>query len=130
MGNYANFIIKDPRVIVTFVCIGLFAGILMGFIGIGGGVIMIPLLLKSGLSMLEAVAITLVLQTVPQGLPALIQYNKMGHVNWGKAILVVVGSTFGMTLGAYVATKQFIPENIVKKGFAVLVTLIGLSLWF
>ena len=54
----------------------------------------------------------------------------MGHVNWGKAILVVVGSTFGMTLGAYVATKQFIPENIVKKGFAVLVTLIGISLWF
>ena len=55
-----------------FTCIGLFTGISIGIVGIGAGVLLIPLLTYFGVSIKTAVATGLALQLVPQSLPGLL----------------------------------------------------------
>ena len=85
--------------------IGLFAGLASGYVGVGGGFIMVPLMmsilhvpmkLTSGTSLI-AVMILAVPGTVTQAL--------LGNINWIAGIAVACGSIPGATLGAKLIPK-------------------------
>lgn len=110
--------------------IGLTTGILTGLVGIGGGIVLIPMLMATGLSIYQAVAIGLFLQTIPQGLPGLYLYWKDGHMEWKKAIFVALGSVIGISIGAYFATKQLVSKRVMARFLSVLVGFISIYLWY
>jgi uncharacterized protein len=83
----------------------------MGVIGIGGGVIMLSLMILSGISLKEAVAITLVLQMVPQSAFGVYEYWKAGHVNWWLSLFVIIGSTIGIYSGSLFATQRIVSNS-------------------
>ena len=96
--------------------IGLFAGLASGYVGVGGGFIMVPLMmsilhvpmkLTSGTS-LVAVMILAVPGTVTQAL--------LGNINWIAGIAVACGSIPGATLGAKLIPK--VPERQLRFLFA------------
>lgn len=100
---------------LLFVMVGLAAGILSGLIGIGGGVIIIPLLVFIfGFSQHEAQGTTLALMVPPIRLPAAWLYYKNGHVNFEVALLICAGFFLGGLLGAKLAigTSNVMLERI------------------
>ncbi|MEM7592613.1 MAG: TSUP family transporter, partial [Cyanobacteria bacterium P01_A01_bin.83] len=67
---------------LLYIILGLFAGILSGLIGIGGGVMIVPsLVFLFGFSQQEAQGTTLGLLVPPIGILAAWTYYQQGYVN-------------------------------------------------
>ena len=102
--------------ILAYIGLGLLAGICSGFLGIGGGVIIIPVLVYLfGLTQHQAQGTTLALMVPPIGLLAALKYYYEGNVNIQIVIFVCVGFFIGGLLGAFLVTP--VPETILRKGF-------------
>ena len=96
---------------ILFILVGLFSGFFTGAIGIGAGVLMIPLLNYLGMTLGQSVASGLVIQLVPQSIFGAYEYYKKGQVILVNTILVLIGSSYGIYLGALFNTKKIIPEK-------------------
>lgn len=103
--------------------IGLLAGILSGMIGIGGGIIMVPLLLLFGLSQHEAQGTSLAVLSVPVTLLAAINYYKSGYVDWKYAAIIAIFFVIGGYFGSKFAIQ--IDQKILKKIFGVALLLVA-----
>jgi uncharacterized membrane protein YfcA len=98
-----------------YTIIGIITGVSMGTVGIGAGIISIPLLIYSGLSPQSAVGVSLVMQLLPQSLPGVIIYNNLGHIPYIPALLVVLGSTLGIIIGALAVSNNLVTEKMMYK---------------
>ncbi|MGB1102776.1 MAG: sulfite exporter TauE/SafE family protein [Crocinitomicaceae bacterium] len=115
------------NVIFLLVMIGLVAGAMSGFIGIGGGVIMVPALVYiMHLTQHEAQGTSLILMLPPIGILAVMNYYKAGqlsntHITYGViiAIAFIVGGYFGSKLSLKLS------PNLVKLIFGVLMLYIA-----
>jgi len=94
-----------------FILTGFITGVSIGIIGIGAGVLLMPMLVFLGVPIKSSVAIGLALQLVPQSFPGLWLYYKNGHLNIKIALLVIFGSLIGTTYGSYLVNYKFIDEN-------------------
>ena len=106
----------DFQTIITLTFIGLAAGIASGFIGIGGGIIIIPAAIYFlGLSQFEAQGVSLTLMLPPIGVLAFYNYYQEGHLS--KPLIIyalIMGLAFvlGGFFGSKVALKT--PIHWVK----------------
>lgn len=108
--------------------IGLAAGLASGILGIGGGIIIIPaLVFFLGYSQKMAQGTSLGLLLPPVGILAVLNYYNAGYVNLKAAGLMII--TF--VAGSYLSSKFAIalPENIVKKIFAVFLLFYSIKLF-
>jgi uncharacterized protein len=113
--------------IIGFLLTGVLAGILSGFFGIGGGIIMIPALVYVfSFSQKMAQGTTLAAMVPPIGLLAAMAYWKAGHVDLRAAIFIALGFLVGGLVGGVVA--QHIPENLLRKGFAIIMMMFAIKL--
>ena len=103
-------------VLVKSALIGLSAGVLSGYVGVGGGFIMVPLFLsKLNLPMKRASGTSLVAVGILV-LPALATQVFLGNVSWFAGLACIVGSIPGATLGAKLQTR--VPERALRFCFA------------
>ncbi|MDA8901544.1 sulfite exporter TauE/SafE family protein [Flavobacteriales bacterium] len=119
----------DAQTIIYLVLIGITAGVVSGFIGIGGGIIIVPALIYLvGLSQLQAQGTSLALMLPPIGILAFMQYYKAENVDIDLRMVAIVASTFivGGLFGAKLALK--INVNLVKIIFGVLMLLISIKM--
>lgn len=86
-------------------------GTLSGFFGIGGGMILIPILMLLGIDIKTAIGISIV-QMVFSSLYGSYLNHKKGSLVLGEGIWVGVGGFFGGFIGAYVST--LISETILE----------------
>ena len=106
------------QTILILVLIGIFAGAISGFIGVGGGVIIVPALVYFlGVSQHTAQGTSLLLMLPPIGILAVMNYYKADQINWGHGI--VIASTF--IIGAYFGSKLSLRlnANTVKLVFGI-----------
>ena len=96
-----------------FILIGLFSGFFTGAIGIGAGILMIPLLTNYGMKLREAVATGLVIQLVPQSVFGALEYYKNGYVKWYETFYVLIGSTIGIYMGSLFTNKRIVSRTIL-----------------
>lgn len=102
---------------IIYLIIGSLAGISMGAIGIGAGLITMPLLIYSGLSIPQAVAVAMVMQLLPQSAPGVYHYWK--YILWEPTIFVIVGSFIGIWFGSYITSKKYISETLIYRILAI-----------
>jgi len=115
--------------VMLYIALGLLAGICSGFFGIGGAIIIIPVLvLLSGFTQHQAQGTTLALMVLPIGLLAAMRYYQDGNVNVKVALLICSGFFVGGFLGAQFAGS--VSEPLLKKIFAGLLMLISLKMFF
>lgn len=113
--------------IVLLLIVGLAAGILSGLLGIGGGILVVPVLvLVFGLSQHAAQGTTLAMMVPPIGLLAAWAYYKQGYVDVKAATLICLGFFLGGLLGAKFATA--INAESLKRLFGVVMLLIALRM--
>ena len=90
------------QTILILVVIGVSAGILSGFVGVGGGVVIVPaLIFFLGLTQHQAQGTSLFILLLPVGILAVMNYAKASQVNWGYGAIIAL--TF--VLGGYVGSK-------------------------
>jgi uncharacterized membrane protein YfcA len=108
--------------------IGLVAGVFSGLLGIGGGVIVVPMLvLLLGLSMREATGTSLAALMLPVGLLGVLVYYKEGVIRLPISALLAVGLMVGVYFGSH--WNSLIPETYLRRGFALLLCLLALQLF-
>jgi|TARA_B110000240_G_scaffold185711_1_gene221556 uncharacterized membrane protein YfcA len=108
---------------IILILIGLLAGILSGLVGVGGGILMIPLLIIFlGLTQHQAQGTALFAMLPPIGILAAINYYKEGFVKWEYAIIIA----FTFVIGGYLGSKLSLslPPQVVRRIFGVIM-LIG-----
>jgi len=104
---------------------GVTAGIASGMFGIGGGVILVPLLgLLLGFSQHCAQGTSLVALIPPTGLLAVIAYAKSDYVSWKIGLLLIPGLFLGGIVGGSLA--KMIPAARMRRIFAALIFLLGI----
>ena len=114
-------ILIDTGVILT----GITGGIASGLFGIGGGVIMVPILgLLLGFSQHRAQGTSLVALIPPTGLLAVLAYSKAGYVSWQTGLLLIPGVFLGGIAGGNLAKR--IPAAKMRRTFAVMIFLLGI----
>ena len=114
---------------IVLVFIGLLAGVLSGFVGVGGGILMIPLLmLFLGFSQFEAQGTALAAMLPPIGILAAMNYFRSGYVKWEYAIVIAL--TF--VIGGYFGSKVSLSLNpiTVRKVFGVVMFFAAIKLFF
>ncbi|MDR1678161.1 MAG: sulfite exporter TauE/SafE family protein [Prevotellaceae bacterium] len=91
---------------IAILIVGIFTGILSGMFGIGGGIVMVPVLIAvCGLGMLDAYASSLAAMLLPVGILGVINYYKAGFINVKHALWIAVGMFVGSFFGAKVAVS-------------------------
>src|SRR4029077_8618259 len=94
--------------IVLVLTLGIVAGILVGLLGIGGGIVPVPAMMHVlHIDQHLAQGTSLFILLPPIGLGALRQYWKAGNVDLRAGILCAVG----MILGAYIGGKIAVPMS-------------------
>lgn len=112
--------------IVFLIGVGLLAGFLSGVLGIGGGVVMVPLLLLVGFSQHQAQGTSLAAMLPPVTLLAVLQYSKGGHVDWKLALVISATFIIGGLFGSKLAVA--IDEKLLKRIFGVLMLFIAVKM--
>lgn len=116
--------------IISLLVIGLLAGILSGFMGVGGGVVMIPLMIFFlGYDQHEAQGLSLAVLAVPVTFVAAYTYHVNGHaINWRYALIIAACFVIGGYVGSKFAVK--IDQGLLKKIFAVILVVAAIKLFF
>lgn len=116
--------------ILLYIMWGIVAGAASGFLGIGGGIILVPVLgLIFGLTQHQAQGTTLALMVPPIGLLAALRYYFDGYVNLKIALFVCLGFFFGGYIGA--SLVHHVPDTLLRRifGFVMLFASLRLIFW-
>jgi len=110
---------------VRLVLIGLVAGLFSALFGVGGGILIVPLLiLAAGLPQRCAMGTSLAAIGIT-ALAGSILYGFEGHVDLGHAALVGLPAAVGAVAGSTI--QQRLPVRTLSFGFAAL--LVGVAVW-
>ena len=110
-----------------YIILGLIAGVFSGFLGIGGGTILIPaFVFLLGMTQLEAQGTTLALMVPPIGLLAAMRYYYNGNVKIPVAVFVCLGFFLGGLIGAHFVQK--VPDLMLKRIFGVFLLIVALRM--
>ena len=111
----------------VYIALGLGTGIASGFLGIGGGAILIPALIYLfGLTQHQAQGTTLALMIPPIGLLAAWKYYLEGNVKLNMAAFICIGFLVGGLIGAIFVHK--VPAPVLKKIFGIFLLLISINM--
>lgn len=112
---------------LSYILLGLSAGFFSGFLGLGGGVILIPALVYIfGLNQLQAQGTSLAIMIPPITLLAAIRYYHSGNVKMGMALFIALGFAIGGLIGANIV--HGIPEMILKKAFGLVMLFVAVKM--
>jgi uncharacterized membrane protein YfcA len=119
----------DMPNILSYILLGVVAGILSGLVGIGGGIIIVPaLVVLFGLSQHQAQGTTLAVLVPPVGILAAWAYYKQGFVDIRIAAFIALGFLFGSIFGAKLAIN--LSNAVLEKIFGVALLLIAMKMIF
>ena len=112
------------RNIIISVVIGAAAGMIAGLTGIGGGMLLVPLL--AGVLLLEQHQAhgTSLAVIFPIGVAGLIAYAIQGNIDWVFVLVLATGSLVGVVLGAKLMMRM--RARHLRWIFSVLVVVLGI----
>ena len=115
--------------VLIVLVIGVFAGAFGGFIGIGGGLIVVPCLVYFvGMSQHTAQGTSLAMMLPPIGVLAVYNYYKQGNVDFKIAAILCISFVAGSFFGSKIALS--LSADQIKKAFGVIIILIGIKMVF
>ncbi len=115
--------------ILILLTLGLAAGLLSSLVGIGGGVLIVPVLVISlAMSQKMAQGTSLAMLLPPIGILAVINYYKAGYVDVKVAGILCVAFIAGSFLGSLAAIN--LPEAIIKRIFGIFLMVLAVKYLF
>jgi uncharacterized membrane protein YfcA len=111
--------------VLRLIAIGLVAGFFSALFGVGGGVVVVPLLIYSGLTPRTATGTSLTAVFLI-ALAGAVSYGFHGELKPGAAAIVGLPAALGAVAGA--ALQQRVTTRALVLAFALLLAVIGLRL--
>ncbi|MDA0714095.1 MAG: sulfite exporter TauE/SafE family protein [Bacteroidetes bacterium] len=119
----------EMNTLILLILIGLMAGILGGFIGVGGGIIVVPAMIYfMGMGQHTAQGTSLAMMLPPIGLLAVWNYHKEGAVDMKAAMILAIGFIIGGYLGSKLSLR--LDETKVKFVFGLFMVLVAIRMTF
>jgi uncharacterized protein len=121
---------KDRHIALPLVfLVGIFVGTLSGLVGVGGGVVMVPLMvLGMGLTTKQAVSTSLAV-VMFAGIVGAAGYIATGFRDPQQLLSLpplIIGSMIGAPIG--VRIRDWLPDHVVRIGFGVFMVIVALRL--
>ncbi len=104
------------RQLLLFAGIGLVAGLASGYVGVGGGFIMVPMMISLAHLSMRYTSGTSLIAVMILAVPGVVTQAVLGNINWIAGIAVACGSVPGAMLGARLVPK--VPERQLRFLFA------------
>lgn len=108
-----------------FILLGVFAGLISGLLGIGGGVILVPaLIFAANFSQKNAQGMSLAVM-IPMALLGAFRYWQNPDVSMNGIViaLIVAGAMIGVFAGTHLVSR--LPESYLRKLFAIIMIVIA-----
>jgi uncharacterized membrane protein YfcA len=106
---------------VALVLIGFAIGAVSGMVGIGGGILVIPVLMFFfGFSQAKANGTSLAMLLPPIGIFAVLVYHRAGNIDWTYAALLAGGFAVGAYAGGRLLNEGWINPTALRIAFALL----------
>lgn len=113
--------------ILILLAIGVLAGMISGFIGVGGGIVIVPALVYfMGLTQHQAQGTSLLLMLPPIGILAVMNYHKAGNINWWYGGIIALAFIIGGYFGSKISLK--LHPGIVKLVFGIIMIYISIKM--
>jgi len=114
----------EINTVLILLAVGLLAGFLSGLIGIGGGIVIVPILVYMlNMNQKMAQGTTLFMFLFPVGILGVYNYHKAGLIDYKTAAVMAITFIVGSYLGG--RTVVAIDAKIVKQIFGAIIILIG-----
>ena len=106
-----------PKNITIGALIGMAAGVASGYVGVGGGFLMVPLMVSIfGLPMKKASGTSLIAVMI-LAVPGVIEQGILGNINYLAGLILAAGSIPGAILGANLI--RYVPERVLRAAFGI-----------
>jgi uncharacterized membrane protein YfcA len=119
---------RTPREVLVLILIGAIGGLLSGAFGVGGGIIMVPLLTTVAKLDHRRAAATSLVAIIPAGVVGAITYGLGGHVDLIAAILIAAGGVAGSFIGTRLLHRLSL--RWLRWLFIALLILVAIRLFF
>ena len=117
------------QIILILLAVGLAAGFLSGMVGIGGGIIIVPVLVYFlGITQHQAQGTTLFMFLFPIGILGVMNYHKQGYVDYKTALIICSTFVFGSYFGSKLSIS--LDQKTVKQIFGAIIILLGAKMLF
>ena len=108
---------------------GVVAGIFAGLVGVGGGIVVVPMLVYFfKLDQHTAQGTSLAMLLPPTGILAFMRYYHAGHIEWRIAIMLAIGVVIGGYFGG--GWAQQINQVALRRIFAVVMAVAAVKMFF
>lgn len=115
-----------PKFVAKVAFIGVIAGFMSGYVGVGGGFIMVPLFVSMlGIPMRLASGTSLTAVCI-LAIPGVIEQAVLGNIDYMVGIAMMVGSIPGAVVGANLV--KYVPERALRFAFAAFLLLMAVLL--
>jgi uncharacterized membrane protein YfcA len=115
--------------VLLLIVIGLVAGILSGLVGVGGGILMVPMfVIFLGITQHNAQGMSLAVMLPPVTFFAVYNYHQAGNIDWRMALIVSAVFIVGGFFGSKIALK--IDQLTLKRIFGVMMLIASIKLIF
>ena len=116
MGNHDENASAVPKLsrkqLLIGVAIGLGAGLMSGYVGVGGGFIMVPLMLSLIHIPMKLASGTSLIAILILAIPGTIENGLVGNIDYAVGLSVAIGSIPGAILGAMLVKR--VPERALR----------------
>ena len=117
------------QILLILLAVGLAAGFLSGMVGIGGGIIIVPVLVYFlGFTQHQAQGTTLFMFLLPIGILGVMNYHKAGHVDFKTAFIIATTFVVGSFFGSKIAIT--LDQKLVKQIFGAIIIVLGAKMLF
>tara|TARA_R110000751_G_scaffold49002_1_gene109292 strand:- start:13097 stop:13852 length:756 start_codon:yes stop_codon:yes gene_type:complete len=126
-----NSVVAAPRDLFV-ISIGILVGALAGFVGVGGGFLIVPALFLLGkLGFQQAIGSSLIIITM-QSFIGYLKYQDVLEqfalrINWKVVLVVVFMGILGSIIGVRIGDK--IPQQQIRKLFAIVLVVLGIYIF-
>lgn len=107
---------------------GIGVGVFSGMLGIGGGVLMIPLMMYVYNVPLKTAIGTSLAVIIPTALSATFTHYAKGNIDWRIALILAAGTVIGGPIGAYLVSV--LPTDVLKRILGGVILLLSLRMIF
>jgi uncharacterized membrane protein YfcA len=117
------------QILLILLAVGLAAGFLSGMVGIGGGIIIVPVFVYFlGFTQHQAQGTTLFMFLLPIGILGVMNYHKQGYVDYKTALIICSTFVFGSYFGSKLSIS--LDQKTVKQIFGAIIILLGAKMLF
>lgn len=104
------------RLALVGFCVGLVAGVVSGYVGVGGGFLMIPLFMQLLKTPMKLTSGTSLIAVMILAIPGTIAQAVLGNVDWVAGIMVAIGTIPGAAIGSKLVVR--VPELVLRFVFS------------